>query len=210
MVRELTALPRVVKIFVAVGIITIFVVITQWERFGFGGQGARTTLTQPAISKLPPPAQQQPADHSASSSLEDTKAEDAEVLRLKRMGRFIINDTRVNANGSIVSKDRTLYLYGIKPFNSKNICRRASGEPWACGLQAYAGLRNAIEHKTIICEPRKALADGFSVTCRIGTADIAATLVRNGLVELEGNIGDTELMNAQAFAKSQKLGIWDR
>jgi endonuclease YncB( thermonuclease family) len=54
------------------------------------------------------------------------------------------------------------------------------------------------------------LADGIIATCRIGATDIAATLVRNGLVEIEGDIANTDLMKAQALAKSQKLGIWDR
>ena len=208
MIRELAALPRVAQIIVVVGIMTNFFVITQWERLGFGTH--HPAPSQPATSTLPPQDQQRPAGPSAVPSSENINVEDAETTRAKRIGRLIINDTRVNANGSIVGKDRTLYLYGIKPFNSKNICRRASGEPWACGLQAYAGLRNAIEHQTIICEPRKVLADGLSVTCRIGAADIATTLVRNGLVEVESNIRDPELSDAQAFAKSKKMGIWDR
>jgi endonuclease YncB( thermonuclease family) len=33
--------------------------------------------------------------------------------------------------------------------------------------------------------------------------------IRDGLAELDGNNVDAEVVNAQAFAKSRKLGIWD-
>ncbi len=44
----------------------------------------------------------------------------------------------------------------------------------------------------------------------MGSTDIALTLIRDGLAELDDNIDDANMMKAQDFAKSQKLGIWDR
>ena len=208
MVRELIALPRVIKIFVAIGIAAIFVVITQWERFGLGPQ--HPALTQPVIYTLPQRPELRPADLSAASTPENTDAKAAEALRLERIGRLDIVDPLVQADGSIKGNGQTLYLYGIKPFTSKDVCTKSSGLKLACGLRAYAGLRNTIEHKEIICDPRKILRNGVAATCRLGKIDIALAMVRDGLVELDDNIDDVAMVNAQAFAKGRKLGIWDR
>jgi endonuclease YncB( thermonuclease family) len=51
---------------------------------------------------------------------------------------------------------------------------------------------------------------GVSAICHMGPIDIAALLTREGLTELDGDADDSELVNAQAAAKSRKLGIWDR
>jgi endonuclease YncB( thermonuclease family) len=210
MIRELTALPLVIKIFVAIGLTTIFVIITQWERLGFGTQGERPALAQPATSTLPQQAEQRTANLSPASALEDTDAEAAEALRLKRIGRLDIGDPLVQPDGSIKGNGQTLFLYGIKRFTSKDVCTKASGLKLACGLRAYAGLRNTIEHREIICDPIKILETGVAATCRMGKIDIALALVRDGLVELDDNVDDVALVNAQAFAKGRKLGIWDR
>ena len=44
----------------------------------------------------------------------------------------------------------------------------------------------------------------------MGSTNVATILVRGGLVEIEDDTGDVDLRNAQAIAKSRKLGIWDR
>lgn len=208
MIQELISLPLVIKIFVAIGLVTIFVVITQWERLGFGTQ--RAALIQSATPTLPPQVEQRPADISKASTPENTDAEAAEALRLKRIGPIDIGDPLVQPDGSIKGNGQTLYLYGIKRFTSKDVCTKTTGLKMACGLRAYAGLRNSIEHKEIICDPRKILPNGTAATCRIGKTDIALALVRDGLVELDDNIDDVAMVNAQAFAKGRKLGIWDR
>jgi endonuclease YncB( thermonuclease family) len=211
-VRELAALPFMIKIAVVIGIAGIFVVITQWERIGSFIQSARLQPPAPIAAQASasrPPTIGRPADIAASPA-EEPVDETSDEYRARRLGRLIINGAKVNADGSITDKDRTLYLYGIKPFNSKNICKRASGEPWACGLQAYAGLRNAVANKIIVCQPKKILTNGLSVTCRIGDTDIAVMLVNNGLVALDDNVTDAALTNAQSFAKVRKIGIWDR
>lgn len=61
----------------------------------------------------------------------------------------------------------------------------------------------------MICDPKKVLQNGVSAICRIGTTDVALVLILDGLAELDENIKDTEMVNAQAIAKSRKLGIWD-
>jgi endonuclease YncB( thermonuclease family) len=82
--------------------------------------------------------------------------------------------------------------------------------------QADAALRNAIAEKTIVCEPKKALQNAISAVCHIGTIDLSQMLIRQGLAELDSDSDSDsdseylELEKAQAFAKSQKSGIWNR
>jgi endonuclease YncB( thermonuclease family) len=128
----------------------------------------------------------------------------------KPVRRIVITNPEVESNGSIIANGETYYLYGIKPFNSRQVCTRASGERWACGLHAYATLRNTLAHKTIVCDPKNTLPNGLSVLCRIGSTDVASILVGSGVAELDGSSDDADLAKAQDFAKSHKLGIWNR
>lgn len=213
-------LPLPAKILVALGISTIFVVITQWERLGLDVQWERLTRKQPpavTVSKTPvpvpvPPQQSEKRsfDFPAAPPADTKSAAAVEALLLKRIGRLNIVNPQVQPNGSIIGNGQIVYLFGIKQFDRNTLCKRASGERWACGLRAYATLRNSIEHKAIDCEPKKQLSNGTSALCRMGSTNVASILVRAGLADLEDDTGDVELRNAQAFAKSRKLGIWDR
>jgi endonuclease YncB( thermonuclease family) len=133
---------------------------------------------------------------------------DADIA--KRLARFIITEPKAQSDGSISGGRETVFLYGIKQFDSKKLCTRASKERWACGLRAYATLRNEIARKTIVCDPKTLLPNAVNAICRIGTTNVALALVRDGIVELDDNADDDELAKAQASAKSAKLGVWDR
>jgi endonuclease YncB( thermonuclease family) len=207
MVREMARLPLPAKFFISLFIAGIFVVVTQWERLTVKAPPAPPA---PEVTIVPPKPEQRSFDFPDVPLADQTQAAAIESALAKRMARVVIAQPKVEANGSIISDGQALYLYGIKPFDSKKLCTRASGERWACGLHAYATFRNTIAKKELVCDPKKILLNAVSATCRIGTTDVALTLVRDGLVELEDNIGDAELVKAQAFAKSRKLGIWDR
>ena len=206
-VRKMARLSVPAKIAVGLIIPVIFVVVTQWERL---------TFKQPPVPKPPKVSisSQQPEQRSnnfpAPPPADKAQAMAADAALAKRLTRFVIVDPNVQSNGSIIHNGQKLYLYGIKQFDSKKLCTRASGERWACGLHAYATFRNSVAKQTIVCDPKTLLPNAVNATCRIGTTDIALTLVRDGLVELDDNVDDAELVNAQAFAKSRKLGIWDR
>lgn len=206
-VRAVVALPLAVKVLIGVAVLIEFVVVTQWERLPF------RQVHSPVVSKVPvsPPEPEQnsfnfpevlPADKVMTAAVEAALA--------KRMARVVIEEPTVQANGIITGGGQTLYLYGIKAFDSKAVCTRASGERWACGLHAYATLRNAIAKKTIVCDPKTLLPNAVSAICHLGTTDIALALVRDGLVEVDDKATDSEMAKAQAFAKNQKIGIWDR
>ena len=199
-------LPLPTKFLVALGISIIFVVVTQRERLTLKPVDVPAS---PKVETSSQQSEQRSFDFPDTPPADKTHAAEVEAFLIKRMERLVIAEPKVQTNGSIIGNGQTLYLYGIKPFDSKKVCTRASGERWACGLHAYATLRNAIAGNTIICDPKRILQNGISATCRLAASDVALILLRDGLVELDDNIEDAELVNAQAFAKSWKLGIWD-
>jgi len=206
MVRAVAMLPLWVKFFIGVAILLNFIAITQWERLPFKPSpvvnASKVTVSPQQSNQRFDFPDAPPADKTQSAAIED--------LLGKRMARIVIDEPKVEPNGSLKGNGQTLYLYGIKQFDSKQVCTRASGVRWACGLHAYATLRNSLAKKTITCDPKRILPNGVSATCRTGATDIVLPLIHDGLAELDDNIKDTEMVNAQAFAKSQKLGIWDR
>jgi endonuclease YncB( thermonuclease family) len=206
-IQEMVRLPLPAKIGVGLIIPVIFVVVTQWERLTLQ---QRSVPTPPKVSIAPQQTEQRSNNFPPLPSADKTQTAVADAALAQRLARFVIVDPIVQGNGSITGGSQTLYLYGIKQFDSKKLCTRASGERWACGLYAYAGLRNAIAKKTIVCDPKTLLPNAVTATCRIGTTDIALALVRDGLLELDDTAGDADLANAQASARSAKLGIWDR
>lgn len=198
--RELARLSLPVKILIGVAILVEFVVITQWERLPFHSVSAPPVQVARAPAPLPQPA----------PVVEKAPAPRGEATPVRTMAPIVIEEPLVGPNGAITGKGETLFLHGIKQFDSKNVCFKANGEKWACGLYAYATLRNSIARKKIVCEPKVPLANGLAATCRMGPTDIAIILLRDGLAEVENNFNDQELADAQAFAKVRKLGIWDR
>lgn len=202
--RAVAWLPLWLKIFIGLILAAEFIIITQWERLPFN---------QPPIpvAKAAPPEKSEsrfdfpkttPADKSKSAAIQATLA--------KRMARITVLDPKVQPNGTILANGQTIYLFGIKHFDSTTVCKRSSGERWACGLHAYATLRNAIAQKKVICDPQQILPNGVSAICQMSGTNIAMILVRDGLVELDNNVGDADLVNAEKFAQSQKIGIWNR
>lgn len=201
--RALVKLSRPIKFLIGITILVEFLVITQWERLPFN----QPAPPAPAKTSI---ASQLPAETLATPPSDKTQDAATDEALAKRLARFEVIDPQVQVNGSILGNGQTVYLHGIKRFDSKNLCTKASGERWACGLHAYATLRNTIAKKTIVCEPQARLPNAVAATCRIGPTNIALVLVSAGLVELDDNAADTELVSAQALAKGGKLGIWDR
>jgi endonuclease YncB( thermonuclease family) len=208
-------LPLAIKFIVAISISALFIVITQWEHLGLDTQWARLTqrhavLSTPKIAIAPEHSEQQPIKATAPPK-DEARAPGVERNPLSRMDRAVIVNPKVQPNGSIIGNGQTFLLYGIKQFDRNKICASPSG-PWACGLHAYAALRNAIAEKIIVCEPRKVLQNAISAVCHIGRTDLSQMLILEGLAELDSvsNSEYLELEKAQTFAKSQKSGIWNR
>lgn len=121
-----------------------------------------------------------------------------------------IEDPEVGPDGSISGGAAPFFLAEISRFTSKDVCTRASGERWACGLHAYATLRNSIAHKTIQCTPAAGPDAELLSSCRLDERNLSALLLRDGLAQLRDGIDDEQLLRVQADAKLKRTGIWDR
>jgi endonuclease YncB( thermonuclease family) len=205
--RAVAALPLWLKIFIGLALAAEFIAIAQWDRLPF-----RQAPTPAPIraAKEAPPTRDKYIDILPPPAGDNTRAAQFKSSSVQHMQRVEIDNPQAQADGAIVGSGQTFYLYGIKPFNSRLLCTKASGERWACGLHAYATLRNEIAHKRLTCDPKTVSLKGTSAICRVGTINVALTLLRNGLVQLEENVDDTEMVRAQALAKGARLGIWDR
>lgn len=205
MAQAPATLPLWLKIFIGLFIGAEFFVITQWEWIFSRQPPALMSSVDTAPQKAQPRF-----DFPDTSPKDEAKTAAIQAQLAKRMERITIAEPKVQPNGTILYNGQTIYLYGIKHFESSKVCTRSSGERWACGLHAYATLRNTVANKKIICAPKQILPNGVSASCTLGQSDIALTLVREGLVELDENAQNPEFVNAQASAKSQKIGIWDK
>ena len=207
MARAVANLSLPIKFLIGVAILVEFIVITQWEHIS----PPKSPVPPPQVAAVAPPKIEphqlvQPTQPSAPVAATPTK--DAIAIS-RQMERAIIAEPNVLPDGVISGGGRTFRLYGIKQLDSKRVCTKASGDRWACGLHAYATLRNTIAKKTIICDPKTILGTMVLARCRLGSVDLALTLVQNGLIETDEPT-DIDLSKAQAVAKIAKIGIWDR
>lgn len=207
MIGEMASLPLPVKALIAAVLAANFVIITQWESIHFRSW---STSQPPAPTASASPKPTRP-DFDTANSAPATEVDSiaARDFLVRRMTSITIADPKIQSDGSVENGDAPLFLYGIRPFNSKSVCTRASGDRWACGLHAYATLRNELAHQTIVCQPKRLLEKGLAATCRMDGRDIALILVSNGLVEVADD-APANLLDAQAAARKSKSGIWDR
>lgn len=197
-------LPFPTKLLIAAALAANFTVITQWEY-----------LSGIISSKAPLPAPAPKTNESkfkfetspVKQSFDDSAAQE---FLIRRLAPISITDPKIERDGRIIHEGQSLTLYGLKSFDARNVCTHSSGERWACGLQAYALLRNELAHKTIVCRPKKLMENGLSVACHFGSQDVALMLARHGLAEVDNSSAEAELLAAQAEARKKKIGIWDR
>jgi len=201
MAQALAALPLYGKVLVAVGLSAWVVLIADWNEI--------FPSPPPKIEQAQPAEPVQTAAAPADQKIEDRVSVSVQADELK--GRFTIADPHVAPDGSIKSgaDGQPFFLSEIKRFTSKDVCNRSNGERWACGLHAYATLRNTIEHKAIQCA-NSGSEEQPKISCHIGGQSVALILVKNGLVELKDDAQDPDLLQAQATAKKARIGIWDR
>ena len=150
--------------------------------------------------KVPPVAEVVPIQ--VEPKTEDTLSQSPapEPIRLGR--------PEVRADGTIKNGDTYFVLADVARFTSKDVCEDNSGQKWACGLQAYATLHNMIAGHAIDCIPRKVEGRNTAASCRLGSLNLAAELLKRGLVKLQPSASDLELQQAQNYAKSRHLGVW--
>jgi len=122
-------------------------------------------------------------------------------------------DVRIASNGQLQSNGGALKLYGISLPPRQKVCVTASGTRWACGLRAYIALRNLFAQRSLSCQPKdddKPAAAKMPrlVVCKIDDADVALSLLQDGLADLAAGVSDQAYIAAESLAKSKKIGLW--
>jgi endonuclease YncB( thermonuclease family) len=115
----------------------------------------------------------------------------------------------VSADGGMIRAGDTLYrLGGIDLPESTRQCRRLDGLAVNCLDRAQSYLQLLVKGRAVSCERLPQRTDGAAeATCKVGDADIAEQLVRQGWARAADRPEERFLM-AEAAAKRQKLGIW--
>jgi endonuclease YncB( thermonuclease family) len=89
----------------------------------------------------------------------------------------------------------------------------ARGDRWACGQRAYLKLRNLIERRSIACQIKDVDKPGGTdaprlAVCKVDRADVAISLLQDGLAELADGVIDKSYIAAASLAKNKKIGLW--
>src|SRR5690348_7479874 len=127
MAQALALLPLYVKIAVAFALAAWIVLVADWHEF-----------FPPAPPPAPLVSQQKPAE-PPQVQVPEQKTEDRVAVARPASdltGNFAVSDPRVGPDGSIREGEDgpAFFLSEIKSFSSKDVCTRADGERWACGL----------------------------------------------------------------------------
>jgi endonuclease YncB( thermonuclease family) len=99
-------------------------------------------------------------------------------------------------------------IAGIAPPAADRHCRRLDGLAVPCADRAESYLGLLVRGRAVACDRAGFAADGVERgRCRIGEADIAEQMVRQGWAEAADR-DEPRLAVAEAQARKQKLGIW--
>jgi endonuclease YncB( thermonuclease family) len=99
-------------------------------------------------------------------------------------------------------------LAGIHTPASDQSCRRLDGLTVSCADRALSYLQLIVKGKAVACDRAGYGPDGIEEgRCRIGDADIAEQMVRQGWAKAAEQ-PEERLMVAEAAARKQKLGLW--
>ena len=186
-------LPFVAKVLLALSGATLIVFLMRIPASHGFTRSSAADQAAPA-PKAPPVAEAAQAEAKNENTLSQSP------IRLER--------PEVRSNGTIKNGDASFVLSDITRFTRKDVCARSSGQKWACGLQAYATLHNIVAGQAIDCIPRQVEGKNTVASCRLGSLNLAAELLKKGLVRLQSDVSDLELQQAQDYAKSRHLGVW--
>ena len=112
----------------------------------------------------------------------------------------------VDGDSFEIGKER-VRLFGIDAPEGRQSCRR-NGQPWRCGEDAAAKLRNLVRGATLRCARRDTDEYGRSVAvCKNGSTDINAEMVRAGFA-LAYRRYSSDYVAAEDSARRAKRGLW--
>jgi endonuclease YncB( thermonuclease family) len=207
---------------VTVGMIALFI---------FAGMWIFALLQTPSVRR--PAASVDPASTPASAAIAAAKSDDAAAPRQqgirditpsgmtrvhmpaaaiaaepqKPATSIHIEGAGVRPNGSIAWDGGRVQLYGVTLPDPKRICMTTAGEPWPCGRRAFIALHNKIAAKPLDCATR-ASTDPPAAVCFVADTNLSVWLLSEGFGRLPPDVGDKELVAAEAGARKAKLGIW--
>lgn len=102
----------------------------------------------------------------------------------------------------------TIKLAGIEAPDRDQTCQRVGARAWPCGRAAAEALAKLVRGKDVGCDLGKVDSSGNQLaTCRLGDADLADQLVRNGHVFAETGLFAT-YASAESAARNAKSGVW--
>jgi endonuclease YncB( thermonuclease family) len=120
-------------------------------------------------------------------------------LKLKRTLPF-----RVIDSVSFVHDGRKYRLIDLDPVPVAKICRRESGQRWACGLKSRIALTALLRGKQILCA-QSGERNGFTmVECTRSSKDLGSLMVEAGQALAVGPHYQAE----QDIARREKAGVW--
>jgi endonuclease YncB( thermonuclease family) len=114
---------------------------------------------------------------------------------------------RVDAGGTIRADGHNLDLYGMVLIRRDRICASPEGARWACGQRAFMAMRQLVEGQPISCS-FMAAAGAPKAVCWVGDNDVTQWLLSQGWAELAEGVTDESYIEAAAFARRKKAGIW--
>ena len=124
-------------------------------------------------------------------------------LILRPAGRLVEGDVTVIDGDSLRIRDTEIRLAGVDAPEYHQTCSR-SGRSYPCGRVARDALVGIVAHQTIACRITGRDRYGRSLaSCRVGEADLGATLVERGLAVAYGGY-----VREEAVARAQSLGLW--
>lgn len=125
------------------------------------------------------------------------KLDDVASLRLD--GPFVAIDGDTLAAGA-----ERLRLLGLDAPEASQVCQNAAGEDWSCGEEAREALEGLSSAASVVCSGSdRDRYERLLVTCRAGTLDINAELVRLGLAVASGDYSAQE-----REARTSGQGLW--
>jgi hypothetical protein len=120
-------------------------------------------------------------------------------LTLRPSARVTVFDS-----ASFQDAGRIYILTDAVAVNPKQLCRSDAGGVAACGQQARLFLKRLIAHRTLSCDVDFRAGTASFVTCRLGEADLAETLIAKGAA----TAARPRFAAVQERAALQAVGMW--
>jgi endonuclease YncB( thermonuclease family) len=111
-------------------------------------------------------------------------------------------------DGTFRADGREVQLFGINLPDRQRLCETETGQPWACGIRAYAHLAALLTATPLTCTQVNPLGSTLaSLRCLGAGMDIATRLVGEGWAEPSSDATE-DLKQAASEAKSSQRGLW--